>query len=180
MLGLLRAEAGAHLVELHVARGKVVEHDEAADGSLGGRRVGVAQRTGEDEAELELVVERLRVRRHGDVVAVGRERQMIAHVVDRLAVPQRVRLELGERAPRHRLVGGDDGRDRGHEAAHEAARGIDRMCLIQHEIAKRARLERQSGRCRRPLGATSPAASARRSRTSGASASRAITSSAMP
>ncbi len=80
---------------------------------------------------------------------------MIAHVVDRLPVPQRVRLELGEGAARHGLVGGDDGRDGGHEAAHEAARGIDRMCLIQHEIAKRARLERQSGGAVAAAGATS-------------------------
>ena len=61
VLGLLRPEAGAHLGELHVARGKIVEHDKAADGRFGVASVGIAQRMRQHEAELQLVVERARV-----------------------------------------------------------------------------------------------------------------------
>ena len=62
----------------------------------------------EHEAELQLVVERARVGGQRDVVAVGREGQVIAHVVDGLAVPQRVRLEIWEGAAGNGLVGADE------------------------------------------------------------------------
>ncbi len=97
------------------------------------------------EAELQLVVERARVGRHCNVVAVRREGQVVAHVVDGLAVPQGVRLQPGKGASGDGLVGADDARRRRHEAAHETARRIDGMCLIQHEVAERARREGDDG-----------------------------------
>ena len=110
MLGLLRPEAGAHLGELHVARGKIVEHDEAADRRFGLASVGIEQRMRQHEAKLQLVVERARVGRHCDVLAVRRERQVIAHVVDRLARHSACGLSTGEGAPRDGFVGGDEAR----------------------------------------------------------------------
>jgi hypothetical protein len=153
LLRLLRSEARRHLGELHVARGEIVEHHEAADRRFRRFRRGVAQGAGEHEAELQLVVERVRVGRHVDCLAVGREGEVVAHVVERLAIPQRVRLELRKRPSHQRLVGAHHLERGRHLRAHEAARGCHRMRFKQHEIAERARLEGNDGvalrRCRR-------------------------------
>ena len=74
-------------------------------------------------------------------LAVGRKGEMVAHVVDGLAVPERVRFELGECPAGERFVGAHHLKYTRHLHAHEAARGRDGVGFIEHEIAKRARIE---------------------------------------
>ena len=72
--------------------------------------------------------------RHGR--AVGYEGEMVAHVVDGLAMPERPWPEHGKISSRHGLVRPRDRQHTRHESAYETAGGIDGMTLIEHEIAK--------------------------------------------
>ena len=105
VLGLGRPhEALDHLAELYVAGAEVVEQHEAADcgeGLLAGQ---VGAVPGDDDADLELVVQRLGVGRPADGIAVADERGRVALVVQRLLVPQRAGTQPRERAPGQPLV----------------------------------------------------------------------------
>ena len=149
VLGLLRAEAREHLGVLDVAGAEVVEDDEAADGGLRLLRGRVEEAVSEDAAELQLVVEGAGVGGDGDGGAVGHESQVVAHVVDGLAIPECLGLERREGRARDGLVGAHERGDGGHEPAYEPARGIDGVALVEHEVAVGAGLERdQDGRVR--------------------------------
>jgi hypothetical protein len=141
VLRLLRAKAGRHLVKLHIARGKIVEHDEAPDRCFARIGIRIEQWLGQHEAEFQLIVDGSRVRRNCNRIAVRRDREVIAHVVQRLAIPEAMRFQFWKRAAREPLIPGDDAGGCRHEGAHEAARRCDRVRLIEHEVAKRGGLE---------------------------------------
>ncbi len=167
MLRLLRPEAAEHLGALHITRAEVVENDERADrfGCFVGCRI--EQRRSQDESDLQLEVERLRIVRDRNRRAGGYESLCVGHVIDRLTVEQRLRLELGHRPAGDPFVQRSHAVQAGVESSDQATGGIDVVLFVQHEVTERHRLERQQlvavlklpfGCCREPGVVEYPAA----------------------
>jgi hypothetical protein len=141
-----------HLAELHVPGAEVVEQDEAAqhaEGLLAGQ---VGAVPGDDDPDLQLVVQGLRVGRPADGRAVTDERGRVALVVQRLLVPQRAGTQPGERTPGQPLVAVGDPAGGGLAQPQQAAGRADHVLFPQRAIAERGRAERQAEQWQGRLG----------------------------
>ena len=110
--------------------------NQPADGRQGLVRAGVAQRLTQHHPQLQLIVQRAGVSRCLEALSTGQEAQVVAKVVDRLAVGQRMRLERGKGPAKQSLVQAREHMGRRHEAPHIPAGGLNPVQLVQAAIAK--------------------------------------------
>ena len=116
----------------------------------------VAAVPGDDDPDLQLVVQGLGVRWPAHGVSVADERRRVPLVIQRLLVPQRARTQPRERAARQPLEAvAHHPRGRFAQPQQTAAHG-DHVLLPQRAVTKRQRTERRSQQRRRLRPAAPP------------------------